>query len=169
MGVISAPSEGDPASALPTTKRAAVLGNPNTGKTTLFNRLAGVRHNTSNFPGTTQEARIGSSGGFELIDLPGVYSLELDLSESEICREVLAGEAAPRGEPVEAPDAVLVVLDACNLVRNLTLAGEVLRRRLPTVVAVNMIDLARRRGIHVDESRLATALGCEVVLCSAHS
>jgi len=172
MGVISAkatPSEGDPVSAAPTPKRAAVLGNPNTGKTTLFNRLAGVRHKTSNFPGTTQEARIGSAGGFELIDLPGVYSLELELSESEICREVLAGEAAPRGEPVEAPDAVLVVLDACNLVRNLTLAGEVLRRRLPTVVAVNMIDLARRRGIHVDEARLAAALGCEVVLCSART
>jgi ferrous iron transport protein B len=159
--------------------RVALIGNPNTGKTTLFNRLAGLRHKTSNFPGTTQEARvgflaIGADGGDEdsavaLIDLPGIYSLELDQTESALCRAVLAGDTAPRGERIAAPDAVCVVLDGANLLRNLMLAGEVMRRRLPTVVAVNMIDLARRRGIRVDAARLAASLRCEVVLCSART
>jgi ferrous iron transport protein B len=155
-------------------QRAALIGNPNTGKTTLFNRLAGLRHKTSNFPGTTQEARVGTVAvgndvDLALIDLPGIYSLELDQAESGLCRAVLAGETAPRGERIAAPDAVCVVLDGANLLRNLMLAGEVLRRRLPTVVAVNMIDLARRRGLHVDAPRLAAALGCEVILCSART
>jgi ferrous iron transport protein B len=159
--------------------RIALLGNPNTGKTTLFNRLSGLRHKTSNFPGTTLEARLGridlpgADGGppraAELIDLPGIYSLELDQLESAMCRDVLAGTAAPRGDVIAAPDAVLVVLDATNLSRNLVLAGEALRRRLPTVVAVNMIDLARRAGVHIDAARLGEVLGCRVVLTSARS
>ncbi len=158
------------------TARVALIGNPNTGKTTLFNRLCGVRHKTSNFPGTTLESRIGkvragdaASDDVELIDLPGVYSLELDQVEAGICRAVLAGEAAPRGERVEAPDTVCVVLDATNLGRNLMLAGETLRRRLPTVVAVNMIDLARRQGLALDRAKLSERLGCPVVLVSART
>lgn len=159
----------------------ALLGNPNTGKTTLFNRLAGLRHKTSNFPGTTQEARVGThvvsgvggdgGGGttLEIIDLPGVYSLELDQLESALCRAVLAGEAAPSGEVVRAPDTVCVVVDAANLGRNLMIVGEALRRRLPTVVVLNMVDLAERRGIALDASRLASALGCPVVACQARS
>lgn len=156
--------------------RIALLGNPNTGKTTLFNRLSGLRHKTSNFPGTTLEARLGrielgggGDGEAELIDLPGLYSLELDQLEAGICREVLAGTSAPRGDVIAAPDAVVVVLDGTNLSRNLMLAGEVLRRRLPTVVVVNMIDLARRSGIHIDAERLGEALGCRVVLASART
>ncbi|MBL0926295.1 MAG: ferrous iron transporter B [Phycisphaerales bacterium] len=161
--------EGPPAAAL---QRFALLGNPNTGKTTLFNRLCGLRHKTSNFPGTTQEARVGglsleAARNAELIDLPGVYSLELEQTEASICRAVLAGETAPRGEVVAAPDAVLIVIDATNLARNLTLVGEVLRRRLPTVVAVNMIDLAERRGVRVDRAALERLLGCRVVFTSA--
>lgn len=164
--------------------RIALVGNPNTGKTTLFNRLSGLRHKTSNFPGTTLEARVGrvrlreggesaarAGGGHDaaLIDLPGVYSLELDQAEAAICRDVLAGTAAARGDVAAAPDAVCVVADATNLARNLMLAGEALRRRLPTVVAVNMIDLARRRGLHVDAARLSAALGCGVVCVSART
>lgn len=156
--------------------RIALLGNPNTGKTTLFNRLSGLRHKTSNFPGTTQEARIGELRSIgpdespaELIDLPGIYSLELDQSEAEICRAVLAGRLAPRGEEAAEPDVVCVVTDATNLARNLVLVGEALRRRLPTVVAVNMIDLARKRGLHIDAARLADVLGCAVVLISART
>src|SRR5690606_31084329 len=76
-------------------RRIALLGNPNTGKTTLFNRLCGLRHKTSNFPGTTLEARLGrvmlGAVHAELIDLPGVYSIELDQLEANVCREVLAG------------------------------------------------------------------------------
>ncbi len=154
--------------------RVALLGNPNTGKTTLFNRLCGLRHKTANFPGTTLEARLGRVGRqsgvtHELIDLPGVYSLELEQRESGICLAVLEGRAAPRGERVAEPDAVCVVADATNLPRNLIFVGEVLRRRLPTVVAVNMIDLARRQGVHIDAAKLAEELGCPVVCVSARS
>ncbi|MGE4196686.1 MAG: ferrous iron transporter B [Phycisphaerales bacterium] len=194
----AAPSSGHAGGRL---ARVALIGNPNTGKTTLFNRLCGLRHKTSNFPGTTLEARLGrvrtgesrGPGGSsqesccqpsptsqiesvsdeehaaELIDLPGIYSLELDQLEAGICRSVLAGEAAPRGDRVEAPDAVCVVLDATNLGRNLMLAGEALRRRLPTVFAVNMIDLARRKGLSIDRDRLSERLGCEVALVSART
>ncbi len=154
----------------------ALLGNPNTGKTTIFNRLSGLRHKTANFPGTTQEARVGyfstlSNGArgpadVELIDLPGIYSLELNQTEAEVCRAVLAGVTAPRGELIAAPDAVCVVIDATNMARGLTLAGESLRRRLPTVIALNMIDLARQRGLAIDTTALAAALGCDVItLC----
>ncbi len=153
--------------------RAALLGNPNTGKTTLFNRLSGLRHKTSNFPGTTQEARIGfvraGHRDVELVDLPGIYSLELDQAESELCREVLRGDLAPAGEVAGAPDAVIVVVDATNLARNLMLVGEVLRRRLPTLVVLNMIDLAEHRGLKLDPQRLTELLGCDVVMCSARS
>jgi ferrous iron transport protein B len=155
--------------------RVALLGNPNTGKTTLFNRLCGLRHKTSNFPGTTQEARLGTleraAGGdaVELIDLPGVYSLELEQTEAEVCRGVLAGDLAPRGERAQAPGAVCVVIDATNLARGLALLGEALRRRLPTFVAINMIDLARRDGLRVDALGLAAHLGCPVTLVSGRT
>jgi ferrous iron transport protein B len=154
-------------------RRIVLLGNPNTGKTSLFNRLCGVRHKTSNFPGTTQEARIGTPRalppGSELIDLPGIYSLELDQSEAAICRRVLAGQLAPRGEDPADPDAVVVVADATNLGRSLMLVGEATRRGLPMVVAINQVDLARRRGIHAEERVIAERLGVEVVVCSART
>lgn len=165
--------------------RVALLGNPNTGKTTLFNRLCGLRHHTSNFPGTTQEARLGflkgdaqgagKAGAVEIVDLPGIYSLELDQLESDVCRRVLAGTLAPAGHAVAAPDVVLVVVDATNLARNLLMVGEVLRRRLPTVVLLNMIDLARRQGElggggrAIDRAKLEARLGCAVLECSARS
>ena len=157
--------------------RVALVGNPNTGKTTLFNRLCGLRHKTSNFPGTTQEARVGTVArrdadhprAIELIDLPGIYSLELDMSEAEVCRRVLAGTLAIPGGPVAAPDAVCVVIDASNLPRTLLLVGEALRRRLPTVVALNMMDVARRRGLIIEPLVLEQLLGCRVVPCNARS
>jgi ferrous iron transport protein B len=157
--------------------RVALLGNPNTGKTTTFNRLSGLRHKTGNFPGTTQEARVGNvpadgaagAAAVQLVDLPGTYSLELDQTEAEICRRVLAGTLAPPGEEQGAPDAVCLVVDATNLGRNLLLVGETLRRRLPTVVALNMIDLFRRRGLSVDVEKLEERLGCRVIACSARS
>ena len=151
----------------------ALVGNPNTGKTTLFNRLSGLRHKTGNFPGTTQEARTGAieasddCAGMILVDLPGVYSLELDQSEAEICRDVLAGKLGVAGLTATDPSVVCVVADATNLPRSLTLVGEVMRRRLPTVVAINMIDLAAREGITVDGEALGRELGCDVLLVSA--
>lgn len=172
-------------------RTVALLGNPNTGKTTLFNQLSGLRHKTSNFPGTTQEARVGviraagggkggagsrSAGGMasepvetHLVDLPGIYSLELEQAEAEICRRVLAGKLSPKGEVVREPDALLVVADATNLIRNLTLVGEGLSQRLPTVVVVTMIDLARRMGVRVVAEQLEEQLGCPVVLCNPRS
>ncbi len=173
--------------------RIALIGNPNTGKTTLFNRLSGLRHKTANFPGTTQEARLGQihlagtagPGGAgvppaahdptewpisaTLIDLPGTYSIELDQPEARVCRQVLAGELNIRGEPLQPPDAVCIVTDATNLFRNLHLVGEALRRRLPTVVALNMSDLARKRGLHANLDILKESLGCEVIACSART
>jgi ferrous iron transport protein B len=157
-------------------RRIALLGNPNTGKTTLFNRISGLRAKTSNFPGTTLEARVthvkaGVEGGRDgdLIDLPGIYSLELEQLESRVCRDVLAGVAAPRGEPLGEPECVVVVVDAANLGRNLMLVGEVLRRRLPTVVALNMMDVAEARNIHIDPTRLSQAIGCETVVTNART
>ena len=151
----------------------AFLGNPNVGKTTLFNRIVGIRAHTANFPGTTQEARVAhivrDDVESTLIDLPGIYSLNLDLSESRVCAQCLDGTAAPKGEEAHKPDALLVVIDATNLMRNLTIVAESLDRRLPTVVAVNMIDAARRRGIGIDADRLSEMLGCEVVVCSART
>jgi ferrous iron transport protein B len=167
----SRPPESSPAQF--SARRIALLGNPNTGKTTLFNRLSGLRHKTSNFPGTTQEARSGQvdSGAHEytLIDLPGIYSIELDLSESAVCRDLLAGRTAIPGAPMAEPDAVLVVVDATNLARNLTLVGEVLRRRLPTVICLNMMDLAKRSGLRLSLASLSEKLGCEVLSICARS
>ena len=145
--------------------KVALLGNPNTDKTTLFNRLCGMMAKTANFPGTTAAARLGKCqvGGpspltLDVVDLPGIYRLDLDLPECRVCRGFLLGDggAAP-------PDAVVVVVDATNLSRNLVLVGEVLALGLPTVVALNMVDLAQRRGFTVDTRRLAANLGCPVV------
>ena len=124
--------------------RIALLGNPNTGKTTIFNALCGVRAKTSNFPGTTTSIRTGrfSLGGLHLhaVDLPGVYDTRLEAPESRIARSVVTGE---RDDP---PAATVVVVDACNLTRNLVLVGELLTGPSPVIVALNMIDLAERRG-----------------------
>ncbi|MBX3403010.1 MAG: ferrous iron transport protein B [Phycisphaeraceae bacterium] len=154
----------------------ALVGNPNTGKTTLFNRISGLNHKTSNFAGTTLEARIarvraGIEGGRDgdLIDLPGVYSIELDALESRIVRDVLAGQLAPRGHAIGVPEVCVIVVDATNLARNLMMVGEVIRRRLPTLVVVNMIDLAQRQGLTIDAHKLSEALGCGVVMTNART
>lgn len=157
------PAESRP---VPGLARVALLGNPNTGKTTLFNRLCGLRAKTANFPGTTTDARIGrtslAGGGesqaVEVVDLPGLYRLNLDLPESRVCRDVLHGAGLYR-----QPDAAVVVVDATNLPRNLQLVAELLAVGIPTVVALNMIDLAQRRGLSIDPGRLAARLGCPVV------
>lgn len=146
----------------------ALVGNPNTGKTTLFNQLCGLRAKTANFPGTTTDARIGrcslgrkgdrNGDAVEVIDLPGTYRIDLDLPEARVCHGVLYGEGLYR-----RPDAVVVVADATNLGRNLFLAGEILASGLPTVLALNMVDLAQRRGLTLDPEKLAAHLGCPVV------
>ena len=152
-----------PTSAPARTLRVALVGNPNTGKTTLFNRLCGARAKTSNFPGTTTGARVGhASVGIDtpvdVVDLPGLYQLALELPEATIVRAVLQGEGV-----YARPDAVVVVVDACNLTRNLVLAGELIGYGIPIVVALNMVDLAQRRGLSLDAERLTSHLGCPVV------
>jgi ferrous iron transport protein B len=143
--------------------RVALIGNPNTGKTTLFNALCGARAKTSNFPGTTTSIRTGrveaadGAGPLEVVDLPGVYDLDLDSPETRIARSVLDGG---RGT---APDVVLVIVDACNLPRNLVLAGQLLARGARIVLALNMVDLAGKRGLTIDAHTLAARLGVPVV------
>lgn len=145
----------------PDSPRIALLGNPNTGKTTLFNQLCGVLSKTANFPGTTTRARMGrcqaGDQALEIIDLPGVYRLGLGLPESRVCRAALQGEGSPR------PDLAVVVLDATNLARNLVLLAELAEMGVPAVAALNMVDLAQRRGLTFDVRRLSALLGCPVV------
>ena len=142
--------------------RIALIGNPNTGKTTLFNRLCGARAKTSNFPGTTTAARIGratlANGDraveAEIVDLPGLYQLEPRRRPNRtICRDVLARRRACTASPTPC----VVVVDACNLTRNLVLVGELLAYDEPVVVALNMVDLAQRRGLTLDAAALSRA------------
>lgn len=155
--------------------RLVLVGNPNAGKTTLFNRLCGLRHKVSNFPGTTQEAGVGSlrlAGDLlavEVVDLPGVYSLALDAPEAEVCRATLDGQIAPGGVRAAAPDAALIVVDASNLPRNLTFAGEILSKGIPSVVALTKTGEARKRGVVVDVDRLRAELNCPVVVIASRA
>lgn len=142
-------------------RRVVLIGNPNVGKSTLFGRLAGARVHTSNFPGTTQEAHTTTIGGIQLVDLPGVYTLDGDQGESAVCREALAGRVP--GASLSRPDAVCVVVDATNLPRNLRLVGEVIRLGLPVVIALNLVDEAEKNGLRIDTGALEAALGCGVV------
>lgn len=151
------------------TSRIALLGNPNTGKSTLFNRLCGLRAKTANHPGSTVEHQVGRcaiprGNEIELIDLPGIYSLMLELPESTLCVDCLEGRIG-QGRP----DGLLIVVDANNLLRNLQFAASALRRGIPTVVAINMIDLAERRGLIIDEGAASECLGIPVVAVSART
>ena len=142
------------------TPRVVLVGNPNTGKTTLFNTLCGARAKTSNFPGTTTATRrgradVGGDLAIDVLDIPGVYEVHLDSAESRIAREVLE-----RGSDA---DVVVVLLDASNLTRSLVLAGQMLAYDRPVVVVLNMIDLAQRRGLTVSPQVLARRLAVPVV------
>jgi len=146
----------------------ALLGNPNTGKSTLFSALVGVRQRVGNYPGVTVEKTVGrlnhAGTRFELVDLPGLYSLSPRSPDEMVAVDVLLG-AADDDPPV---DAVVCIVDAGNLKRNLYLVSQVLEFGLPTVVAVNMMDVARRRGISLDLKRLERQLGVPVVGIQAH-
>jgi len=149
--------------------RVTLVGNPNVGKTSLFNRLTGLRATTANFPGTTVEHRRGkirlNDQPATLIDLPGLYSLDAVTPDERVAAQTLEG-ALP-GQRV--PDAVLVVIDATNLERNLFLLGQVLDKQLPTIVALNMIDTADRQGLRIQLAKLREELSCPVVAVSART
>lgn len=142
----------------------AVVGNPNAGKSALFNMLTGARQKVGNYPGVTVErhsGRLSLADGrpVELVDLPGAYSLDPSSPDEEVTRDVVLG----RQQGERLPDAVLLVLDATNLDNHLRFALQVIGLGHPTVVALNMIDLAKRDGLTIDTERLAAELGVPVI------
>lgn len=145
----------------------AVVGNPNTGKSTLFNVLTGLRQKTANYPGVTVERHTGrlrlSCGDVTLVDVPGAYSLAAHSPDELVSSDVLLGKVP--GEP--RPNAVLIVVDSANLRRNLFMATQVMELGLPAVVALNMADLAHKRGIDIDPDALSRELGIPVVEIAA--
>ena len=149
-------------------RTVAVIGPPNSGKSTLFNRLTGMRQKVANYPGVTVEQRMGRMAGvgrddLVLIDLPGIYSLDPYSEDARVAIEVLRGRMA--GTP--KPDAVLLVLDSQHLTRQLMLAAPVLALGVPTLVLLNMTDLMEARGGRIDALQLARQLGAPVALISA--
>ena len=159
------PTAPPPDSAL---KTVVLIGPPNSGKSTLFNRLTGLRQKVANYPGVTVEQRMGVMAGvgredLTLIDLPGIYSLSPYSEDARVSIDVLRGTMP--GTP--KPDAVLLVLDSLHLKRQLMLAAPVLALGLPTLVLLNMSDLMESRGGHIDPLKLARELGAPVALISA--
>lgn len=146
----------------------AMVGPPNSGKSTLFNRLTGLRQKVANFPGVTVEHHVGKAklaSGREvfLVDLPGVYSLSPRSDDEKVTRDALAGEMPG----LDKPDAVLLILDSTNLSRHLLLAAPVLSLGLPTLVVLNMADELKNRGGTASPQDLSKQLGAEVVMVSA--
>ena len=127
--------------------RIALAGNPNSGKTTLFNALTGATAHTGNWPGVTVERRAGfykrGKERYEIIDLPGIYSLSPYTPEEVVARQYLVGEG---------PDAILNIVDGTNLERNLYLTTQLIELGIPVVVAINMMDVVRKNGAFVRKS-----------------
>ena len=141
--------------------KIALAGNPNCGKTTLFNALTGSSQYVGNWPGVTVEKKEGKLKGHKEVviqDLPGIYSMSPYTLEEVVARSYLVNEK---------PDAILNIVDGTNIERNLYLTTQLIELGLPVVVAVNMIDLVRKNGDTIDLAKLGTALGCEVVEMSA--
>jgi len=149
-------------------RRVAIAGNPNTGKTTLFNQLTGSRARVANYPGVTVDRHVGRlalarSGAVELVDVPGTYSLAARSAEEQLAIQAIAGL-----HPMEEPDAVVVAVDATQLVRNLYLVLQIIELGLPVVVALTMVDRLDETGQLVDAKALARTLDVPVVPVDAH-
>lgn len=161
-------SSGPSLSTPPSTLTVALIGNPNTGKSTLFSALAGIHQRVANYPGVTVEKKTGrmdfQGRRYELIDLPGLYSLSPRSRDEMVAVDVLLGREAGTA----AVDAVLCIVDGSNLQRNLYLLSQALELGLPMVVAVNMLDVARQRGITVNLAELQRRLGVPVVAVQAN-
>jgi ferrous iron transport protein B len=164
-GTISAPPAPSPAEAARGggVLHVALIGNPNTGKSTLFNALTGMRQRVGNYSGVTVERVEGryrdGDAMVTVIDLPGTYSLSASSPDEEIALAVLTGHAPG----IDRPDVVVVVVDAANLERNLFLASQVLELGIPAVVALNQVDAAEAAGIRIDAIELTLELGAPVV------
>ncbi|MCA9017571.1 MAG: ferrous iron transport protein B, partial [Planctomycetaceae bacterium] len=146
----------------------AIIGNPNTGKSTLFNLLSGGHAHIGNFPGVTVEKKVGSvtwdGRQIDLVDLPGTYSLAPRSIDEMLAVDVLLG----RQKGVPLPDAIVCIADASNLERNLYLFSQILDLSIPVVLVLNMFDLARARGIEIDAQALSQKLNVPVVCTEAH-
>lgn len=141
--------------------RIGLAGNPNCGKTTMFNNLTGSKQYVGNWPGVTVEKKVGKIKGYkdvELVDLPGVYSLSPYTLEEVVTRNFMINER---------PDAVINIIDASNIERNLYLTTQILELGIPTVIALNMMDIIEKRGDIIDIDKLSKVLGCPVVKTSA--
>ncbi len=147
----------------------ALVGNPNTGKSTLFNALTGLRQRVGNYPGVTVARKsglcdLGDGRKVELVDLPGLYSLAAASPDEQVVTDALAGKIA--GERV--PDVIVLVADATNLLRNLFLASQLAELGRPAVLVLNQADVAREQGLRIDTAQLSARLGgIPVVLASA--
>jgi len=159
----------------PANTTVALVGPPNSGKTTLFNRLTGLRQKVANFPGVTVEQHTGvielaDGRAVHIVDLPGIYSLSPRSEDEQVAYDVLTGSASRGHGPgpgEDKPGAVLLVLDSTNLGRHLMLAAPVLALGLPTLIILNMADDLRNRGGHLDLQALSTQLGAPVALVNA--
>ena len=141
--------------------KIALAGNPNSGKTTLFNALTGANQYVGNWPGVTVEKKEGKIKGHSdviLQDLPGIYSLSPYTLEEVVSRDYLVKER---------PDAILNIVDGTNIERNLYLTTQLIELGIPVVLAVNMIDLVKKNGDSIDTAKIGKALGCKVVEISA--
>ena len=138
--------------------KVALAGNPNCGKTTVFNALTGSRQRVGNWPGVTVERVIGEythcDATIEVTDLPGIYSFSALSPDEEVARRHIL---------FDTPDVVVNVIDASNLERNLYLTTQLLEMNVPVVVALNMMDMAKQRGIRIEVEHLAKHLGCPVI------
>ncbi|MCG8616173.1 MAG: ferrous iron transport protein B, partial [Desulfobacterales bacterium] len=136
----------------------ALAGNPNSGKTTLFNELTGARQHVGNYPGVTVEKKQGTcitdTGAFDIVDLPGTYSLTAYSLEEVVARDFLVNER---------PSMIVNIVDASNLERNLYLSVQFMEMGIPVCIALNMMDVAKKRGIHIDIDRLSELMGVPVV------
>ena len=141
--------------------KIALAGNPNCGKTTLFNALTGSNQFVGNWPGVTvekKEGRLKKSDGVTVVDLPGIYSLSPYTPEEIVARNFLVGER---------PDVILNLVDGTNLERNLYLTTQLIELGIPVVIAVNMMDIVNKRGDKIDIEKLSEELGCKIVEISA--
>ena len=141
--------------------KIALAGNPNSGKTTLFNALTGANQYVGNWPGVTVEKKEGQIKKHEdviLTDLPGVYSLSPYTLEEVVARNYLLDEM---------PDAILNIVDGTNLERNLYLTTQLMEIGVPVVIAINMMDAVKKAGDVIDTEALSRAIGCRVVTISA--